>query len=260
MVVAAIALVLTVVAVVVWAGTDIAPSPTPIPVPAPERWSYVAAGDSLATGFGLIGYVEHYRSAVQVDTGRVVDLRNLAQDGWTAEQLVAALQHREDVRRAVSDAQVFTFNILGNDLRQARVLYKAGDCGGEDNQDCLREAVDRAGRLWDEVLAQVVVLADPRTKIVRTMNVYYPFVGEDARDGSLDVLLPYLREVNDEIGRASDEAGIPMADVFAAFNGPDGRTDPGAAGLLHTDGLHPSEEGHRLIAEALRELGYDPIL
>ena len=49
----------------------------------------------------------------------------------------------------------------------------------------------------------------------------------------------------------------PTAQVFHAFNGPDGTNDPRDRGLITADGLHPSEAGALLIVETIHDLAYD---
>lgn len=53
---------------------------------------------------------------------------------------------------------------------------------------------------------------------------------------------------------------IPVAEVYAAFNGPNHDEDPKDKGYIQSDGEHPSEAGAQVIAEAFRKLGYVPIV
>jgi hypothetical protein len=50
-----------------------------------------------------------------------------------------------------------------------------------------------------------------------------------------------------------------VAPVYHSFNGPDGTRDPGAAGLIAFDNLHPNDAGHARIARLLHEIGYAPL-
>ena len=52
--------------------------------------------------------------------------------------------------------------------------------------------------------------------------------------------------------------GIGCADVHGAFNGASRNDSPWRLGLLLSDGVHPSDEGQRRIAGALRATGYAP--
>src|SRR5215211_2979121 len=236
---------------------------------APTSWDYVALGDSLATGYGAFikGYVPRYEAYVETDTGLAVTRTNLGQNKWTSSQLLSALRSDPTFRRATREAEVVTWNIGGNDLRAARSSYKNKTCGGTDNQDCLRAAAARLEANWDAITAEVLSLRSTNNTIVRTMDIYNPYVRTDKasdtwqNDGGLNdfqVFKTYIDEVNGHIAATSTANNIPYGRVYLAFNGVGGDEDPGAKGYLFLDGLHPNDTGHRIIAGELRKLGYAP--
>jgi lysophospholipase L1-like esterase len=69
-------------------------------------------------------------------------------------------------------------------------------------------------------------------------------------------LKPYLEDVNAYIASSSAANGILSADVYHAFNGPNGDQDPSSKGYLAFDNFHPNALGHFVIASLLRGLGY----
>ena len=147
---------------------------------APASWDYVALGDSLATGYGAFkGYVPRYEAHIETDTGVAVTRTNLGQNGWTSSQLLSALRNDPKFRRATREAEIVTWNIGGNDLRAARKSYKKGTCGGPDNQDCLRAGVAKLKTNWNAITAEVLELRSTRNTIVRTMDIYNPYVRTD---------------------------------------------------------------------------------
>ena len=237
---------------------------------APASWDYVALGDSLATGFGAFtGYVPRYEAYIETDTGVAVTRTNLGQNGWTSSQLLSALRNDPTFRRATREAEIVTWNIGGNDLRAARNSYKNGTCGGADNQDCLRAGVAKLETNWDAITAEVLELRSTSNTIVRTMDIYNPYVRTDKisdtwrqnDDGMNDfqVFENYVDEVNSYIATTSHTAGVPYAQVYPAFNGTTGDEDPKSKGYLSFDGVHPNNTGHRIIADELRKLGYAPL-
>ncbi len=236
---------------------------------APASWDYVALGDSLATGFGAFkGYVPRYDAYIETDTGVAVTRTNLGQNGWTSSQLLSALRNDPTFRRATREAEIVTWNIGGNDLRAARKSYKQGTCGGFDNQDCLRAGVAKLKTNWDDIRAEVLELRSTGNTIVRTMDIYNPYVRTDIvsdtwqNDGGMndfDVFKRYVDEVNYHIATTSYAKGVPYAQVYLAFNGPNGDEDPKSKGYLSFDGFHPNDTGHRIIAGELRMLGYAPL-
>lgn len=225
------------------------------------RWQYTALGDSLA--FGVLdtqgGYVVRYRAYVQSDTGHEVTLTNLGQNGWHSGDLLNALKNDATFRSAVSSADVLTFDIGGNDLLHAIDLFQKGTCGGQDNQDCMRQAVASFGPNWDAIVQEILSLRDKNHTIIRTMDIYDPFVAQEMVRGVFPVIKGYLDQVNVHIAASAAANGIPMAQVYQAFNGPNGDQDPVAKGYLTVDGIHPNDAGHKVIADLIRGLGYAPL-
>ena len=236
---------------------------------APTSWDYVALGDSLTTGFGAFkGYVPRYEAYVETDTGVAVTRTNLGQNKWTSSHLLSALRNDPTFRHATREAEIVTWNIGGNDLRAARNSYKKGTCGGADNQNCLRASVAKLETNWDAITAEVLELRSTKNTIVRTMDIYNPYVRTDKisdtwrqnDDGMNDfeVFKSYVDEANDHIAATSYTAGVPYAEVYLAFNGPTGEEDPKSKGYLSFDGVHPNNTGYRIIAGELPKLGYAP--
>lgn len=234
-----------------------------------------------------------YRDYVKTDTGVTVKLTNLGKNGWTSTDLLDALRNDPNFRTAVGGAEVVTWNIGGNDLRAARDLYKNEDCGGADNQDCLRASVETLKNNWQGITGEILALrstpdspATSRT-VIRTMDIYNPYVDEDIAadswaddnaDGLVDepavtdfeVFKKYLDEVNGHIKTTADAQNIPYARVYEAFNDEDppdegkeemadNNVDPAKKGYIGPDGLHPNDTGHKVIADLLQGLGYAPL-
>jgi lysophospholipase L1-like esterase len=239
-------------------------------VMAAESWRYTALGDSMAFGaFALPGqgYVPTYRNFIEADTDVDVRLINLGIPGWKSGELLAALRQSLLFRFLVATSAAVTLNIGGNDLISARNTYKDRTCGGADNQDCLRAAVETFKTNWDSILIEILSLRSTGNTNIRTMDIYNPFVNEDrAADTWLDdqgndfqVVKVYLEAVNNHIASTAIAQNIPYAQVYRAFNGPNGELDPGDSGYIFFDGYHANGRGHRRMAELLRDLGYAPL-
>ncbi len=224
------------------------------------RWQYTAMGDSLAVGIlATQGYVVRYQNDLASDNVVEVNLTDLGQDGWHSGDLLNALQTDQNFQSSVMSAQVVTWDIGGDDLLHAVSLFQNGSCGGADNQDCLRSAVATFIPNWDAIVQQTMTLRSPSNTILRTMDVYNPFVAQSMADGTFDIIETYLDQVNAHIAASAAANNIPMAQVHLVFNGPNGDQDAGAQGLLAIDGIHPNDAGHALIAQQLRALGYGPL-
>jgi lysophospholipase L1-like esterase len=204
-------------------------------------WDYVALGDSLAVGIGARrGYVDRYASYIRTDTGARVNVVNLGQSGQTSSQLLQALRRDPSMRRTLSAAEVITFNIGINDLGHAGEAYRNGTCGGDNNQECLRTAVETFEENWDAVIAELLSLCSTGDTIIRTAGIgYTPRVGE--------VFKPYVEEVNRHIATTASNNDIPYAQPYLGEE------------YLSPDGVHPNDNGYAIIAHQLRKLGYSPL-
>lgn len=207
----------------------------------PAELDYVALGDSLAAGVGAErGYVDRYAEHLRNGSGAEVRVVNLGVSGQTAPQLLEALRNDPATRGAVRGAEVVTFNIGINDLGEAGMAYENGACGGPDDEECLRAAVEAVERDWDAITAEILRLRSADDAVIRTAGLgYTPDV-----DG---VYGPYLTEVNRHIAASADDNGIPYAGIRLGREG------------LSQDGVHPNDEGYEEIAAGLRKLGYEPL-
>src|SRR5215471_11233472 len=171
---------------------------------------YTALGDSI--GFGLFapigdGYVPTYERFIEADNGASVSSINLSVPGWTSGDLLGAIRGNLLFRVSVAASPIVTINIGGNDLLGVRSSYKDRTCGGADNQDCLRAGVATFGANFNAILAEVRSLRGSRNTIIRTMDIYNPYVNEDrAQDtwpndqgNDFQVLKPYIEAVNNQI-------------------------------------------------------------
>ena len=228
--------------------------------PQAKDWDYLALGDSLADGaLATEGYVARYESYVNQDTGANVHTTNLGVPGWHSGDLLNAIKTDTDFRNNISNAEVLTWDIGGDDLANAHDNFTKGTCGGTDNQDCLRNAVATFKTNWDSIISSLLELRSTSDTIIRTMDIYNPYVDSDLQAGTFDQLEPYLDDVNNYIHSTAAANNIPVANVHEAFNGSDGRTDPSSLGLIAVDGFHPNDDGHKVIADKLRALQYAPL-
>jgi lysophospholipase L1-like esterase len=241
---------------------------------AQAQWKYTALGDSLTTGYlATQGYVPRYQSDIQTDTGVSVVLYNLGQNGWASGNLLHALQTDSVFQNALMQSDIVTWDIGLNDFKIARSQYKNGGCGGNDGQNCLRNAVATFKSNWDGIVREILLRRSPFNTIVRTIDIYDPWVKTDkaansvsdkrepayAKGTDFQVIEYYLDQMNNYIATTTTNNSIPCASVHLAFNGVNGDEDPIAKGYIASDGLHPSDTGHQVIADVLRGLGYVPL-
>jgi lysophospholipase L1-like esterase len=247
-----------------------APQPTPTPVPptppptltpvpptptsasALPEWDYIALGDYMVGMYD--SFAVPYAAHIEADLGVKVRLnKSWARAVMTSGALLGRLRTNQNMRDAISEAEIVTLVIGGNDLIDPMEPDGHGGCDGEDTTDCLRDRLESFRVNYDAIIAELFTLCSPKT-IIRTMTYYYGSLADYGFDGDLR---PFYGPVNDHVIQAASEHNIPVALVHLAFNGPDGNEDPADKGYLSDDGLHPNEVGAALIADLHRELGYE---
>jgi lysophospholipase L1-like esterase len=239
-------------------------------------------GDSFATGetydpnYTLVPYVSRYAGELATDNGVTVSLFNLGRHGLTSGQLLNNLMTNATFQTDLGISDVVTWDIGFNDIDGPHATYLSGRCGKgnkSDNQDCLRAAVATFTANWDGIVAQILSRRSAGTTIIRTMDLYDPWVAIDqttnttpdsretgpAHGNDFQVFEYYLDEMNNHIAQSAAAHGILVARVHDAFNGVSGTEDPIAEGLIAPDGVHPNDAGHQLIADTFRSLGYGPL-
>ncbi len=209
-----------------------------------DVYYYVSLGDSLSVGVqpngaGVVlptddGYADQLFDLIKRDfeaggANRELRLRKLGCPGETlnslenggdciylaGSQLDAAVDFLQDEGDKV---YLVTIDIGGNDFRDA-------DCITDPNIfDCVDAVNNQIETDLAMVLAKLNAAADPDTTIVG-MNYYNPYLAawlEDAAGQALAVQsADAVSMFNDSLATTFDTAGVPMADVYAAFDSSD---------------------------------------
>ena len=189
--------------------------------------SYLALGDSVTSGYGLAEGERAFPDLVAQELG--VDYVNAGQPGLTSAELLAQVQDPE-MADALSDADIITITIGGNDLMNALYAYLAdvinndpqlsAELGGamtpefvqsrlfDENGMTNRPLIDRLLPFIEEfpdspVFGEALdAFAANLTRIVETINGLNP-----------DVVLVVANQYN-PYGHLQDEDLQPLADVF----------------------------------------------
>ena len=224
--------------------------------------AYLALGDSLAFGVGAdnpaaegyVGLTDFDLKADPrfADTG--LDLINLSAPGATSADLVqpdgqlskgiAEIQARASDDTAGNEVQIISLDIGGNDLlaladSESPCVQNAG------SQACQDKLTSTLRGLQDNLVSALRQLreAAPHAEIY-VLNLYNPYSGTTG-DRAL-VASVGVQEVNGVIDAvASDpDFGAKLVSVFELFQGR-------AAEWIASDGIHPNNNGYRVMAEAL---------
>ena len=248
------------------ADLDAASAPTRIAATHPRSWDYVAIGGDFTYAHG---WDQLYAQYLETDLGIPIRLQDLStHDFITLDRWLERIQSSPELRRSIEDAEVLTYDVqVEAYLARPTSLYEAGFCGGDDGQDCLRQALARLEADIDPFLDELTQLASPSDTIVRTfdlgnMMVYAPLdiglaaeylpelSGEETR-----MWATYQLEAYQIVHKAADARGITSVNLPRIFQ-PEGpfTVPPDAESFLM---LGFSAKGETIIAQMLREAGYD---
>ena len=235
--------------------TPTATEPVVVATLPPGEWDYLVLGDSLS-----LGYPELLKAAIEADfEGAVtVKITNRYLGGQTSSEMLERLQTRDVLREQIRNADLITFFVPVGVCKRALIIYDiGGDCGGDDNQDCLRECVATYKSDATAIFAELVSLRSPSEALIWAHDVYQMGTSQFLESGTLDVINGYWREMNAHVHATAENYGIPVARVYDAFMGADGLQPPEEHGLVQVDMLHTEPAGQRLIADLLLEFGYE---
>ena len=136
-------------------------------------------------------------------------------------------------------------------------LHHSGTCGGTDNLDCIREAVEGLNSNIDAVLDEILSLSSPTDTLIRIADVGNPFVGVWKEQGCFDDLKgPCFEAWREHIVESAEQRGVTVVYTYHVLNGPNGDESLTERGLTQADGVHFNKEGHRLLARLHSEIGY----
>jgi len=244
------------------------------PAAAKETPAYIAIGDSLAFGVGASdpatgGYVAlTYATLRSSDrySDRGLELINMGVPGATSSdlllpggQLERALKEvrdrQEDTSSSDDNVEIITVDIGGNDVLALATPDSpcVADTLGEECQGRFQEMLGTLKGNLTEVLGRLRRAA-PKAELV-VVDLYSPLSG---RGGAGDLIANFavgeIDAVTEEVA-SRPELHARLASVYPPFRGR-------AAQLIATDGVHPNDEGHALMAEVVLAAieGRDPVL
>jgi hypothetical protein len=229
-----------------------------------QEWDLVWISDS--SGWDV---AEVYAAMIEEDTGIKVNVH----DNWIGGLPAARVYHALMGEPTAS----FTLERLADELREAEVIVFYGnpeesweegnpadwlcvnDIGKNYVNNCEMETFDSYIQILEGIYARIFELRAGQPTIVRAFDAYNPLIARFREEGSYEACKACWANYNAAIHQAAASYNVPVAEVALAWNGPDWDQDPVAMGYTK-DGIHPNEEGARVIAQALRVLGYDPVI
>jgi hypothetical protein len=243
-------------------SSPVPPSPVPteartLPATQGEEWDYVAIG-----GPDTWGIFKDYAAHLEADLGVKITVHDWHASGLTTVSLLTRLSKNQGLREALSEAEVVTFTARPAE----RIGWRCITTEDKPDFDCSPEALAAFEEDYRAIIAEIESLRRGSETIIRTMDLYTPYHGTWRELGIYDECWRCWEAVNESISKVAAERGIPVAPVCDAFNGPDHGEDPGEKGYVQTVGHgdanigDATETGRAVIADLLRDLGYEPMV
>jgi lysophospholipase L1-like esterase len=226
-----------------------------------ELWHVVVLGDSQSWGYG-----EYYAKQLEADLGAKIELDDLSLGNLRTGQLLGDLRgdplSRPEVRSSVKQAKVVTFIAPPADQINLPIVSLAEEdkLAESGRTNCSSKALEDYKADLEAIIAEIFSLRKGQPTIVLAKDYYCPFYSDWKKVGRYDEYKRCWDALNATIHQVAAEHKIPVAEVYAAFNGPNHDQDPRDKGYLGADGIHTNEAGRQLMADQFRKLGYEFIV
>ena len=227
-----------------------------------EEWDLVWISDS--SGWDV---AEIYASMIEEDTGKKVNVIDNWIGGLSAGDVYSALKGEPTPNLKLEK--------LGEQIKEAEVVvlyanpeesWEEGNpadwnCVGGINyvNNCDMETFGTYIQHLEGIYKIIFELRDGQPTIIRAFDANNPLIARFQEQGVYEDCKACWANYNAAIHQAAASYNIPVAAVAEAWNGSNWEQDPKAMGYTK-DGIHPNEVGATIIAQALRELGYNPVI
>jgi lysophospholipase L1-like esterase len=212
-----------------------------------------------------MGFPTLYGKAIEKATHATVTVVNDAVPARDSTQLLNSIRNDHPLREDVGRADIITITIGHNDTPW---VLDNDPCDGAQSDEhanwpkYTRSCVDKTAATLranlDGILIELDKLRAGKPTAVRVTNFYNDNekdpLADPGGDGPSKLVVDTFSET---ICQVADKHHAPCADIYHAFNGPDGTDFDGT--YIAQDHVHPSQAGHDLIAHVLEKLGYAPL-
>jgi len=231
-----------------------------------DTWDLLWVSDS--SGWGV---AEIYGQYIAEDNNVEVNVIDSWLGGLSAGQILQGLKDQnthnfnlDKLRERIAESEVIV--IYGNP-EDSLDLSNPGDwnCGQGIEKcyvnNCSIDTFSKYIADLEEIYSIIFEIRQGKPTIIRAIDAYNPrLISNCQNDGAFVDCLACWETYNDAIHQAAEEMGVPVANVFNAWNGLDHSEDPVEKGYTQEDNVHPNELGATVIAQVLRDTGYDPII
>ncbi|MBE7436583.1 MAG: hypothetical protein HS100_21890 [Anaerolineales bacterium] len=221
-----------------------------------ETWVYLVMG--VMTREETSDIPEQFASYIEQEAGVKVVIHE--QERWEPYQILENMRTNEELRDLVKNAEIITFDFHLEFLNVPEGLYAGKICGGEDNQDCIREAIQEEQEIFTAIIDLLTELRTGSPVLLRVFIIddhYYQFelpgFGAMGKAETIEVMKMYYHEFQKFVEEESQKRGVvvvrALPDPYFQESRPPGEW---------LDGLgHYTEQGSRVITDELISLGLE---
>jgi len=237
-----------------------------IPLDELEEWDLLWISDS--SGWDV---ADVYAEMVAEDTGKTINVNDKWVGGLPAGDIYLALTDQYDgpsmtlekMPDYVAEAELIVFygNPTGSINPERPGDWDCITTIGANVKDCDPEIFSTYIEHIETIYQRMLELREGQPTIIRAFDAYYPLIDQRKADGdSYQACKVCWANYNAAMHQAAENMNIPIAEVSLLWNGPDWDIDPDSELGYTKDAEHPNALGAEVIAQALRELGYDPVV
>lgn len=233
------------------------PTATDQPTPTEEPASWDLLFISNSTGLGVPDlYAEH----IQSDLGVIVSVQNEVNNDLSAQVVLRRLGLENDpLTELIRGAEIIVLHVesRGSISEENPGRWICTSTLTASVEDCSLETFEQYRADLSQVYQAIFDLRGGESTIIRAYDSYNPWYEVYRNNDAFDACRACWQNFNQVIHEVSAEYNVPVAPVYAAFNGEDFTEDPAAKGYIAGDNVHTSGEGREVIAALLRDLGYE---
>ena len=248
---------------IITGGCSAEETTTPVDILAMEKWDLVFISDSSGWGAADL-YAEYIRESL----GKEVEVHDLSIGGLTAGRVLRALRQEGQeahfdlakLPELIAEAEVIVFYA---NPEESVFEENPGDwhCTGFGAfvNDCSMNTFTQYRADLDAIYEAFFALRKGKPTLIRAFDAYNPLYKSYQREDVYEACWQCWQNYNTVIHQAAQAHGVPVAEVYRAFNGRNYDEDPNDKGWIGSDKVHTSKEGQRAIADLLNDLDYEPI-
>jgi hypothetical protein len=230
-----------------------------------EEWDLLWISDS--SGWDV---ADVYAEMVAEDTGKTINVNDKWIGGLPAGDIYLALTGQYDgpsmslekMPEYVAEAELIVFygNPIGSINPERPGDWDCIATTGAYVNDCDPEIFSTYIDHIETIYQRIFELREGQPTIIRAFDAYYPLIDQRMEDGdSYQACKACWANYNAAMHQAAESMNVPIAEVSLLWNGPDWDIDPDSDLGYTKDIEHPNALGAEVIAQALRELGYEPV-